>query len=237
MSVPEDLRRLGERPLLILCDYDGTLAPIVTRPEDAHPEGGAHEALLALTQHHRHRVVIITGRGMDVVHGFLNLPNLMVIGLHGMAWPDEPTPAAERDAIERIRQQLPDVPGLRLEDKTFTLAVHYRDVPGDVQGDVERQLESLSLPAGWEIVTGKKVREYRPSGFGKGRAACRIAERYPQLTPVFLGDDVTDEEAFLAVHQLGGVTVKVGEGESHAQHRVAFPSDVVELLRTWAQAQ
>ncbi|WP_051935484.1 trehalose-phosphatase [Deinococcus sp. YIM 77859] len=234
MSVPPDLLALRERSLLVLADYDGTLAPIVPRPEEAWPQPGAREALEALLTGGRHRVAIVTGRLAEQVHAFLGLPALPVVGLHGMEWPGEEMTPADPAALRALAAQLPAVPGLRAENKGWTLAVHSREVPEDRQPEVEAQLAAITLPPGWEAIAGKKVREFRPAGFGKGRAAERLAQRHPGLLPVFLGDDVTDEEGFVRLRALGGVTVKVGEGATAAEYRVAGPAEVVALLRAWA---
>ncbi|WP_216326822.1 trehalose-phosphatase [Deinococcus aestuarii] len=234
MTLPPALLPLGERPLLILCDYDGTLAPIVARPEEAWPEPGAREALARLLAHPQHRVAVLTGRRAAQVQAFLDLPDLLVVGLHGMEWPGEETAPPDTGALRRITAQLPDLPGLRLEDKGWTLAVHYREVPEPLQREVEARLSELPLPPGWELMAGKKVREFRPGGFGKGRAVRRLARRSPPHLPVFLGDDVTDEEAFEVLREEGGVTVKVGDGPTLAEHRVEGPDQVVALLQRWA---
>ncbi|WP_019586875.1 trehalose-phosphatase [Deinococcus apachensis] len=236
MSLPPDLLTLGGRPLLVLCDYDGTLAPIVSRPEEAWPEPGAREALSRLVAHPRHRAAVVTGRLAEQVHAFLNLSGLPVVGLHGMEWPGEEIAAADHEAIHLIAAQLPDVPGLRLEDKGWTLAVHSREVAGERQAGVEKALDAITLPPGWEMISGKKVREFRPAGFGKGRAVERLARQDPHHLPVFLGDDVTDEEGFLRLRARGGVTIKVGEGETAAEYRVESPAEVVALLRHWGGA-
>ncbi|MBB5236064.1 trehalose-phosphatase [Deinococcus budaensis] len=236
MSLPPDLLTLGERPLLVLADYDGTLAPTVPRPEQAWPEPGAREALARLLAAGRHRAAVVTGRRAEQVHAFLNLPDLPVVGLHGMEWPGEDLSTPDPRPLREIAAWLPDVPGLRLEDKGWTLAVHFREVPGEQQAEVEAALAAIPLPPGWEAIAGKKVREFRPGGFGKGRAAGRLAGMHPDHLPVFLGDDVTDEEGFVRLRALGGVTVKVGEGETAAEYRVGSPADVVPLLRAWAGA-
>ncbi|WP_104989527.1 trehalose-phosphatase [Deinococcus sp. NW-56] len=236
MNVPPDLLTLGERPLLVLADYDGTLAPIVPRPEEAWPEPGAREALERLLAGGRHRAAVVTGRLAEQVHAFLTLPDLPVVGLHGMEWPGEEIDPADAGAMRHLAAHLPAVPGLRAEDKGWTLAVHYREVAGDRQPDVEVALAAIPLPPGWEAIAGKKVREFRPGGFGKGRAAGRLAQMHPEHLPVFLGDDVTDEEGFVRLRALGGVTVKVGGGDTAAEYRVDSPADVVALLRAWVGA-
>lgn len=235
MNLHASLLALRERPLLVICDYDGTLAPIVARPEDAVPEPGAPEALTGLLAGGRHRAAVVTGRRVAEAAGFLNVPELLVVGLHGMEWPGEELHPPDTAALQIIRAALPDAPGLRMEEKGWTLAVHYREVPEPDQATVESALSGVPVPPEWEVIAGKKVREFRPSGHGKGRAALRLAAQFPGHLPVFLGDDVTDEEAFTALRQCSGVTVKVGEGQTAAEHRVASPAEVVLLLRAWAE--
>ncbi|ACO47161.1 trehalose-phosphatase [Deinococcus deserti] len=235
MNIADPLLNLRERPLLVICDYDGTLAPIVTRPEDAVPEPGAPEALKALLAAGHHRAAVVTGRRVAEAAAFLNVPELMVVGLHGMEWPDQELHPPDTAALQIIKAALPDAPGVRHEEKGWTLAVHYREVPEPDQPAVETALSSVPVPPGWEVIAGKKVREFRPSGHGKGRAALRLAAQFPGHLPVFLGDDVTDEEAFAALRERGGVTVKVGEGQTAAEYRVASPAEVVALLRVWAE--
>ncbi len=233
--LPQGLLALGQLALLIVCDYDGTLAPIVTRPEDAVPESGAPEALAKLQARPGRELAVLSGRRAGEVRGFLKLPDLHVVGLHGMQWPGEAERVAERDVIENLLAQLPQAAGLRLEDKGATLAVHYREVADLEKEEVEARLAGIQLPQGWEAVAGKMVREFRPAGFGKGRALRRLAEEHPGLLPVFLGDDVTDEEGFEAALDLGGAAVKVGGGDTRAPHRLDGPAEVVALLEAWGR--
>lgn len=236
MSLPPALLPLGDRALLVICDYDGTLAPIVARPEEARPQPGARAALARLLAHPRHQVAVVTGRRREQAQAFLELPDLPVVGLHGMEWPGEATTPPDAAALQALREQLPTAPGLRLEDKGWTLAVHYREVPEDRQPEVVTRLAAVTLPRGWEVIAGKKVYEFRPGGFGKGRAAQQLALTHPLHLPVFLGDDVTDEEGFVALRGQGGVTVKVGAGDTAAEYRVDSPAEVVALLQVWTQS-
>jgi len=232
--LPPGLTRLAERPLLILSDYDGTLAPITRRPQDAEPQPGVREALTRLMAHPAHEVAIVTGRRSVQVAGFLPIPDLPVVGLHGMEWPEQPLPRADRAALDTVARAVPEVPGVVLEDKRWTLAVHVRNVAPDRQDEALHALDALPVPDGWERIRGKMVREFRPVGYGKGHAARTLMRQFPEHLPVFLGDDVTDEEAVHAVNDAGGVTVKVGEGDSAARYRLDDPADVAALLTVWA---
>lgn len=233
--IPEELLCLGERPLLVICDYDGTLAPIAVHPSRAFPQRGAAEALEALQRHGEHRPVVLTGRRAQEVHGFLGVAGLRVIGLHGLEWPGRPEQPRDREAIQQIVSRLPQVEGMWLEDKGWTLAVHYRDTPAPLHPKAAALLAAVPLPEGWEAMPGKKVCEYRPVGYGKGWAVGQLALEHPQHHPVFLGDDRTDEEGFAAVLGLGGTAVKVGGGESLAPYRLGNSLEVVELLTLWAR--
>jgi trehalose 6-phosphate phosphatase len=233
VSLPGALLALARQPLLVVLDYDGTLAPIVQRPQDAVPQPGAKAALARLVGA-GHRVAVLTGRRAAEVTEFLQWPELETVGLHGMEWPGEEVQAADAAALEALSASLPDFPGRRLEDKGRTLAVHFREAPEEQHDAIEAALDEVSLQEGWEVVKGKKVREFRPTGFGKGRALRRLASERPGLHPVFIGDDVTDEEGFEAVNGLGGTSIKVGEGATLARHRLSGPGEVVALLNAWA---
>lgn len=233
--LPPELLALGQLALLVVCDYDGTLAPIVTRPQDAVPERGAHDALAQLQARPGREVAVLSGRRAEEVRAFLQLPDLHVIGLHGMQWPGEAEREADREVIEGLLAQLPQTPGLRPEDKGATLAVHFREVADPGKANVEARLADIQLPGGWEVVAGKMVREFRPGGFGKGRALRRLAQEHPGLLPIFLGDDVTDEEGFEVALQLGGAAVKVGGGDTRARHHLEGPAEVVALLEAWGR--
>ncbi|WP_278913878.1 trehalose-phosphatase [Deinococcus wulumuqiensis] len=233
-ALPGELLRLEDRPLLILCDYDGTLAPIARVPRDADPQPGALQALSGLLHHPRHRVAVVTGRRSAQVYSFLPLPDLTVVGLHGMEWSGQAPPAPQREVLERLARQFPSARGVRVEDKRWTVAVHYRNVAPAEQASVQRALDQVPLESGWERIEGKAVREFRPSGYGKGRAVRALMDGAPGWYPIFIGDDTTDEEAFLAVNAAGGLSVKVGTGETAAQVRLHDPAAVVALLSAWA---
>ncbi len=120
-----------------------------------------------------------------------------------------------------------------MEDKGGAFAVHYRMAPDP--DAARRALEAWAdgVPDGLEPIWGKFVLELRPAGVSKGTAVARIAAEHPDRTPVYLGDDVTDEDAFRALQALRqpSVTVKVGEGETVAGHRLPDVEAVVAYLR------
>lgn len=223
-------------PPLFFLDYDGTLAPIVEDPEAAVPHPDAPDLLRQLDA--RYPVWIVTGRDLQALTSFLDMP-LRAIGLHGSQegrigvsverlMPDEAV-----QALARLRETVPSVEGLRVEEKDQTFAVHYRQVQ-----DEEKAREKLAdwldpLPDELDAVWGKAVVELRPKGLTKGTAVRRISDEHPDRTPIYLGDDVTDEDAFEALQTLGreAVTVKVGEGATQADYRLQDPDAVMEYLQ------
>lgn len=225
---------LVERPLFLL-DYDGTLAEIVDDPEKALPHPRATEVLTELAD--RYPLRILTGRRVTDLARLLPVPQLVAIGVHGL---EEGRLGAgihsrlgddSQELLAQARERLPDFDGVRVEDKGEAIALHYRASPDEERVQSELRDWSSSLPQGLDLVWGKKVLEIRPSGFDKGRAASEIAARHPGSTPVMIGDDTTDEDAFEAL--TNGVTIKVGPGESGARYRLEGVDEVIGYLQRY----
>ena len=223
-----------DRPLFFL-DYDGTLAPIVDDPMAAYPHPDVPDLLTRLGE--RHPLWIVTGRHLRDLTVLLKLP-LRAIGLHGaqqgvIGETVRSTLSEEaRAALDRLRARVPRGDGVRVEDKGESFAVHYRGA-ADEEGVVRRLRAWLEAkPDDLTSIWGKKVVELRPVGVSKGVAVQRIAARYPERRPVYLGDDVTDEDAF---ETLGAdaVTVKVGTGPTKARYRLPDVETVVDYLRLY----
>ena len=223
-----------DEPLFFL-DYDGTLAPIVDDPAAAYPHEAVPDLLNDLEE--QYPVWIVTGRHLRDLPKFLDIA-LPAIGLHGAQEGvigqriDHLLSDEAEQALDRFRQTVPDIEGLSVEDKEKSFAVHYRSV-SDPQQAKERLAEWIDdLPGVIEPVWGKKVLELRAKGLNKGTAVRRVSAEYPDHTPVYIGDDVTDEDAFEALYD-NGVTVKVGNGESSARYHLEAPKDVVAYLRQY----
>jgi len=224
-----------DRPLLFL-DYDGTLAPLVDDPTAAVPHPAVPDLLADLAE--AHEVVVVTGRDLAALGRLLG-QRLPAVGLHGAeeGWADGTVEAraaeAHADALAALRAAVPETEGVVVEDKGAAFAVHYRHAPD--WDAARRALEAWAeaVPAGLVPIWGKAVVELRAEGVSKGTAVARIAAAHPDRTPVYLGDDVTDEDAFRSLQALRQptVTVKVGEGETAAGHRLGGVEDVVAYLR------
>lgn len=225
---------LTKNPLFFL-DYDGTLAPIVDDPMRAFPHPDVPDLLDRLAE--QHPLYIVTGRHLRDVAALLDRPH-EAIGLHGIqrgrlgerAVNNIPEEAIR--AIDGLRASVPAIDGIRVEEKGPMFAVHYRGAPKKeaVRHAIREWL--VDTPDTLDPIWGKDVVELRPRGVSKGTAVREISARFPDRRPVYLGDDVTDEDAFRALGP-GGITVKVGPGETVARFRLPDVDSVVRYLRAY----
>jgi trehalose 6-phosphate phosphatase len=225
-----------DRPLFFI-DYDGTLAPIVDNPDEAYPHPEAPALLEQLDA--KHPLWIVTGRHLQALDGLLDMP-LRAIGLHGAQKgrvggtirrlaPDEAV-----EALRRLRQTVPTGNGVEVEEKDTAFAVHYRAANDEDEARDRIQAWANAVPDMLEAIWGKKVMELRPKGMSKGTAVRSIADEHPERIPVYLGDDVTDEDAFDALQDVDeAVTVKVGAEETKARYRLSGPDEVIAYLRRY----
>ena len=229
-----DTPPIVKNPLFFL-DYDGTLAPIVDDPMSAFPHTEAPGLLEQLTA--RYPLWIITGRHLRDLAVLLDMP-LRAIGLHGAqegtigGAHESLIPEGAQTALSARRRTVPDLEGLRVEEKEHTFAVHYRAVKEKAKVRARLRAWTDDLPEELDAIWGKDVLELRPRGLDKGVAVRRIAEDFPNHTPVYLGDDVTDEDAFAALAE-DAVTVKVGEGDTRARFRLGDVEAVVAYLKQY----
>jgi trehalose 6-phosphate phosphatase len=181
----------------VVLDFDGTLAPIVDRPEDARPLAGVPEALAALAPRVR-RLTIVTGRPSRFVEELL--PGIEVAGQYGNEGAP-PIDASVRDEAARIATY---VPGATLEDKGSAVAVHVRrsSQPEAAAAHLHGPLARLAAAAGLDLLEGKFVWELAPRGGDKGTVVRRVAEGARAL--LVAGDDVADVAAFAAARDMAG---------------------------------
>ena len=168
--------------MLVALDFDGTLSPIVERPEDAALHDDVAAPLRRLTERSDTVVAIVSGRGLADVRERVALPGLYYAGNHGFEIEgpgvDRVHPAAERarpeleSCIEGLRPALADEPGTEIEDKTWTLSVHYRRAEREGAGErVRAAVNAHCRRPGLKVTAGKKVFEVRPDvDWDKGRA-------------------------------------------------------------------
>ncbi len=248
---PERLCRTMPRLLLCL-DYDGTLTPIAARPEEARPTPALLSLLSQLVQRPNLVVAIVSGRSLLDLRTLLPVPGLVFIGTHGceIGTPDGKTKLLVPGgvvslAIARLRQEiaptLVNSPGLILEDKRYALALHYRLAQSQDTWAIEEflaavrayQRKGITL----EVIHGKKVIEVRPVGSSKGRAVqFLLAGEHANTFPIYIGDDLTDEEAFTALSERG-ITILVADPPqaSAARYYLNNPPEVLRFLSMLAQ--
>lgn len=242
----EIIHRLRQtRPALFL-DYDGTLTPIVERPEDARLTPQMRQLLQDLAA--RLPVAIVSGRDLHDVRRMVDLDQLVYAGSHGfdilgpnlqMQHADARAALPALDAAEqKLAGLLKDVPGSRIERKGFAIAVHYRQV---AEADVER-VETIVDRVRAEHPRlrkkgGKKIFELQPDvEWDKGRAVLYLMRTMglekDGVLPIYMGDDVTDEDAFRALKG-GGMGIRCGspEEETKADYLLENVDEVEQFLR------
>ena len=207
------VERRPSAPLLLAFDVDGTLAPIVPRPEDAAVPEPTRRLLVALASRGATRLAVVSGRAAGDAARIVALDGLWVIGNHGaeVVAPDGTLTVDPLVAPTRA------VAGARLEDKRWTLTVHYRRVadPAGVAA-LEAAAAAAARELGLVLHRGKQVFELRPPvRVNKGTALLRLARDVgagaPGAALLYAGDDVTDEDAFRALRAElpHAVTIKV----------------------------
>ena len=248
--------RIGGSPRIIMLDVDGTLAPIASRPQDASVPPATRRAIAALAARPGVHVVIVSGRGAADARRLVSVGNIWVIGNHGfeVVGPQgetEVVPQAEgyrvpmAQASRKIAASVTHVAGVLLEDKVWTLSVHYRLADPGVVPRLRASLEGVAEQHGLRITEGKEVFELRPPvEHDKGTAVLALARRLGGLLPgtsvVFIGDDRTDEDAFriLRQHNPEAVTIRVADDDvqTAAEFRLPDP-DAVRRFLEWLVAE
>ena len=241
MSAPDAaaLAGLAETDhLLVCCDFDGTLSHLVDDPGAARPVPGAVESLDRLGTLPATSAAVLSGRALEALEAVAGMPeHVLTVGSHGVEFSSgvihglEPT---ERDLLDRVTRAcahvVANVEGAAIETKPAGVAVHVRRASGSAKPAV---LDAVQAgPASWpgvHVTRGKDVIELAVVRVGKGGAIQALKQQVGATAALFVGDDVTDEDAFAALEETD-VGVKVGSGESIAPWRVADPEDVVLLL-------
>ncbi len=257
LRVYSPLRELvtARQPVLFL-DFDGSLSDIVGQPGAATLVPGAADALRALTE--QCPVAVVSGRDLADLRARIDVGGLWLAGSHGfeLAAPDG---ALHRNAdavasvgvlvraATRLADELKDIPGTIVERKRFAVAVHYRNTDPQAVDRVIASVRRLGRSAGLRVTTGRKIVELRPNVcWDKGKTLHWILEhlaseensRCATTLPIFIGDDITDEDAFDAI-RFDGVGIAVrhlesGDRPSAATFSLENPSAVTEFLQRLA---
>ncbi len=230
--------------ILLFLDFDGTLAPIVEDPSLARLPAGTREALARFASDSRFSLAIISGRALADLRLRVGLENLIYAGNHGLeiSGPGmefiEPTAAERLKALgelsRHLRVRLHHIPGVEVENKVLSASVHFRRAPAASLPEIRQAVVDAVVfeDNPFQITEGRKVLEIRPRvGWDKGRAVRWIQQtsQQPDALPLYIGDDSTDEDAFLALPQ--GLTINVGKArETSAQYFLERQESVPEFL-------
>ena len=237
----------------LFCDYDGVLSPIAPRPQDARLDQKIRDLLEQLSHHHALHLSIVSGRSLSDIRTRVGIPGITYVGNHGLEidGPNlntiQPIPDRMRDALRSLAGPLQSAmrayPGVIVEDKALVIALHFRLAePRQIPLIISEFSAIVADRNGDHLLRvdeGKCVVEVRPNvDWDKGKAVrflleTRHGKDWPAHTlPVYLGDDETDEDAFLALRD-HGVTVRVGNPSSTktaARHALQDTDEVVVFL-------
>jgi trehalose 6-phosphate phosphatase len=234
----------------LFLDFDGTLVPIATDPKVPQLDPDTAEALKLISSQESLATTIISGRAIEDLYGRIRLEGLIYAGNHGLEIFGrnlrfvEPIAWSQREQLETICSELDvelqTIDGAFVEYKGLTASVHYRlAAPADVP-EIEAAIHAAVTRNGalFRVNRGLKVFEIIPrTDWNKGAAARWINNHVTQMPvlSIYLGDDTTDEDAFLALR--GAVTIKVGPPSvTSAHYQLPDPSAVYEFL-LWLAAQ
>ena len=246
-AIPFD--RLRGRPLALMLDVDGTLAPIAPSPSQARVPDETRRELARLVRQPGVIVALVSGRAAHDAHRIVGVSGVWAIGNHGaevMAPGGDVTVdglvSAFADSMARasaaLRPLVESLPGVLVENKTWTLSIHYRLADPAVLPDLRRAAGDVAARDGLRLTEGNMVVEVRPPvAVDKGTAIHRLAGELGALgsgaSLFFAGDDTTDEDAFRLLRSRvpNAVTLQVGwRPDTSAEFRVGTPDDVRAVL-------
>lgn len=241
MSEPSPFSGSNTPLLAIFTDFDGTLVELAETPDAINVPAELAERLARAIDGFDHAFAILTGREIADIDTYLGELHLPIAGAHGAQRRradgsfEEVLEIYTMGAAEIARTLAPMVAeneGLLLEEKDGAVALHYRQAPELEELCRQAMTEVLTQHAIFTMVPGKMVFEARPAGFDKGNALRAFMQEAPFAgrTPIFIGDDVTDEDAFRAAQELGGIGIKLGPGETAARMRIADVASVNALI-------
>jgi trehalose 6-phosphate phosphatase len=240
-----DVRALGDAPLALFLDVDGTLLDLAARPDDVVTPAGLVATLAHAERKLAGALALISGRSIDDVDHLFAPLRLRVSGVHGAEIrldpnaPTTPTAAADlpQSLLAALRRVVEPFPGVFVEDKRFSFTVHYRLAPS-----AERPLRNIvkqlvdSIPIAVDIMDAHYAIEIKSPCFDKGGAIAAFlsTSTFRARTPIFVGDDTTDESGFALVTARGGFAYSVGRPRPGAIGAFSEPRAVREWLAEFA---
>jgi trehalose 6-phosphate phosphatase len=228
--------------LAIFTDFDGTLVEIADTPDSIDVPLSLPQALQRAAEELDSAFAVLTGREIGDIDKYLSPLVLPVAGAHGtqrrradgtVEMADEASVHSAEEIAHAMEPLVLRHPALLIEAKDGTVALHFRQVPELEAACRIAMEEAINDVPDFTLVPGKMVFEARPRGITKGTALRAFMNEEPFIgrTPIFIGDDTTDEDAFIAAQDLGGVGIKLGEGDTAARMRIANVASVHALIQ------
>lgn len=238
MNVPID----PLEDIAIFCDFDGTLVNIAPTPTEVHLPPAAQRTLTLL--HAKCKAfAVVSGRPLAEIKQFVTLEPFHGAGCHGA----EIEYAGQRQVLDSentefldVKQQLQQFAQQRQliwEDKGHSFAIHFRLAP-ELEQTVDDFIDqTVAHYPNLKKLQGKSVREVKPGNFDKGSAIEQLLQMpaFSNKKPYYFGDDTTDEDAFICVNRIGGVSVKIGTGATAANYRLESPEQVIQFFERLIQ--
>jgi trehalose 6-phosphate phosphatase len=241
---------VGGSPVAVFLDFDGTLSPIVDDPDAAVLPEPARAAVTRLAE--AATVAVVSGRDLEDVRTRAGVPGVLMVGSHGfdilgpdgrrLEQPEAAELLRELDVAEwELRDQLGSLSGVHVERKRYAIAAHHRRVDPSMGPEVERVMRATSdRHPGLAVSGGKKVFELRPAlDWHKGAAVRWLLSELnlEDAVPIYVGDDLTDEDAFRELQDRGIGVVVLGEDDRHtsARYSLAGPDEVPTFLAHLAE--
>jgi len=226
-----------------MLDFDGTLVPIASTPESIQiPE--SLPSLLKSLQKAGHKIVIVSGRRIKNIQNYLNPLHVKILGLHGLEDDSEKMPQRNNlldKALGKLKVLQSKFPNLLIEDKEFTIAIHTRALPKHLQKTATiaamiicntfvQESETTTEPL--DFIHGDHVVELRPLKANKTLAVQKLIAQFPHLYPIYIGDDTTDEDAFVSMPN-NSLSIRLGHLEEHtkAKYRLKNVDEVYQFLK------
>jgi trehalose 6-phosphate phosphatase len=245
LAVPVKLHEIA-----ILLDVDGTLLDLAATPREVFVSDELRRTLIRLQHATDGALALVSGRPLTDLDLIFAPLQLAAVGGHGAEIRVTPTAKPERGRAtplsEEIKRRFAAIasadPGILVEDKGFSIALHFRLAPAKetfVHNAVAAICEEVDEAAALEVLPGKAVVEIKSSGFDKGTAVRHLMRHPPFLgrTPLFIGDDTTDEAAFAVLPEYKGTGISVGRRVPGADACLETPHDVRQWLEQISQVE
>jgi trehalose 6-phosphate phosphatase len=234
-----------EEAYALFLDFDGTLVDIVERPDAVRVDPALPDILLRLQERLDGALAIVSGRPVAFLDHHFQPYRFDMAGLHGLEQriagdlhlcdPEE-HPQLRR-MVGRLQEVVADKVGILIEDKGCSVAIHWRLAPQEKEFALTTARAAVeALGSEYRLQHGKAVAEILPSAAGKGKVIEQFlhASPYKGRRPIFIGDDLTDENGFKTVNARGGLSIRIGAGETIAKVRLGTPADLRHCLSAWA---